>query len=227
MTTLTELQEYLKNTARYTGLVDGAWGPKTELAILKLLEDGPDTALTEQDFADSAQRLGVTAAHVKAVVKVESNGAGFFNGMPTILPEPHRFSKITGRRYDASHPTVSYPKWGTRPYGKTQAERYQTLLAMIRLNIDAGFAAASYGKFQIMGENHKLCGYNSAMTFAEAMARDERTQLVAFESFLRATGLVAPLKRGDWVAFARGYNGTGYAKNRYDVKLAQAYRSFL
>lgn len=227
MTTLTELQQHLADTGRYSGQIDGLWGPQTKEAIIKLLEDGPDTALTEKDFSESAARLGVSVAAIKAVVKVESNGAGFFNGLPVILPEPHRFSKITNRRFDASHPTISYPKWGTRPYAKTQAGRYETLLAMIRLNVDAGFAAASYGKFQIMGENHKLCGYPTSIAFAEAMARDEVTQLKAFESFIVYSGLLGALKRLDWVNFARGYNGTGYAKNRYDVKLAQAYRSFL
>jgi hypothetical protein len=30
----------------------------------------------------------------------------------------------------------------------------------------------------------------------------------------------------NWAAFAKGYNGPGYAKNAYDVKLAQAYAKF-
>ena len=226
MTSLAQLQQHLKNTGRYSGAVDGLWGKLTEAGILIMLTDGPDTKLTEQDFVESAARLGVTPAHIKAVVAVESNGAGFFAGKPLILPEPHRFSKATGRAFDGSHPQISYPKWGTRPYPKTQDGRYDVLLQMIRLNVDAGFGSASYGKFQIMGENHKLCGYATTWQFAEAMARDERTQLMAFEHFIINTGLLAALKRGDWVAFARGYNGTGYAKNRYDVKLAQAFRSF-
>jgi len=223
---LSQLQQHLKNTGRYHGAVDGLWGRLTEAAILTLLTDGPDTSLTEQDFVDSAKRLDVTPAHIKAVVAVESSGAGFFAGRPLILPEPHRFSKWTKGRFDRTHPLISYPKWGTRPYAKTQDARYDQLLGMIRLDVDGGFAAASYGKFQIMGENHKLCGYDTPMAFAEAMARDERTQLRAFEQFIINTGLLPALRRGDWVSFARGYNGTGYAKNRYDIKLAQAFRRF-
>lgn len=226
MTTLAELQQHLKNTGRYSGAVDGLWGRLTEAAILLMLTDGPDTTLTEQDFIDSAKRLGVTPAHIKAVVAVESSGAGFFAGRPLILPEPHRFSKATNRAFDGSHPAISYPKWGTRPYPKTQDARYDVLLGMIRLNIDAGFGSASYGKFQIMGENHKLCGYDTSWQFAEAMARDERTQLMAFEQFIINTGLITALRKGDWVAFAKGYNGSAYFKNRYDVKLAQAFRRF-
>jgi len=226
MTTLAELQTYLKQTGRYTGAIDGDWGRLTEAAILTMLTDGPDTKLTEQEFVNSANRLGVSPAHIKAVVSVESSGAGFQAGRPLILPEPHRFSKNTGHRFDGSHPTVSYRKWKTRPYPKTQDARYDQLLKMIRLDVDAGFASASYGKFQIMGENHKACGFETSWQFAEAQARDERTQLIAFEHFIRANGLLKHLQRGDWAAFARGYNGTAYAQNKYDVKLAQAFKRF-
>lgn len=34
------------------------------------------------------------------------------------------------------------------------------------------------------------------------------------------------LQRKDWAGFARGYNGPGYAKNRYDIKLANAYKKY-
>lgn len=225
---LSQLQQHLKNTGRYFGTVDGLWGSLTEAGILLMLTDGPDTALTENDFKDSAARLGCDIAAIKAVCVVEANGSGFFAGRPKILPEPHRFSKWTKARFDKTHPTLSYAKWGARPYPKTQDLRYAQLLGMIRLDVDGGFACASYGKFQIMGENHKACGYDSPVLFAEAMARDEKTQLRAFENFIKANKtLHQALVRKDWVTFARIYNGSAYAKNRYDVKLAQAYRSFL
>jgi hypothetical protein len=35
------------------------------------------------------------------------------------------------------------------------------------------------------------------------------------------------LRRGDWVTVAKLYNGTAYAQNRYDVRLAQAERALL
>ena len=226
MTTLAELQAHLKATGRYAGAIDGLWGKLTESAILLMVTDGPDTALTEQDFVESAAKLGVRVAAIKAVVAVESAGSGFLNGRPTILPERHRFSKRTSGRFDAKYPTISYPKWGTKPYPKTQDERYALLLQMIRLDVDAGFAAASYGKFQIMGENHQVCGYATSWQFAEAMARDERTQLRAFEAFITRNGLVPALKALNWSRFAEGYNGTGYRENQYDLKLARAYKTF-
>lgn len=222
---LLELQTRLKRSGRDPGDLDGKWGPKTRAAILTALEDGPDTKLTRADLEAAAKRLGVDVPAMIAVDQVEANGAGFQDGFPKILPEPHRFSKATKGRFDRTHPAVSYPTWGVRPYPKTQEARYDVLMQMVRLDVDAGFASASYGRFQIMGENHRMCGYSSAFEFAVAMARDEATQLRAFEMFLVAKGLQAPLARHDWATFARGYNGTGYKKNAYDVKLATAYRA--
>lgn len=223
--TLSELQAHLKATGRYAGAVDGKWGKLTEGGILLMLTDGPDTALTDADLQASAKRLGSEFAAIKAVTVVEANGAGFFQGRPLILPEPHRFSRATRGRFNASNPMVSYSRWGARPYPKTQDARYKVLLQMIRLDVDAGFASASYGKFQILGENHEACGYPNSMRFAEAMARDEQTQLRAFEGFVTANGLLPSLRKRDWAGFARRYNGTAYAVNKYDQKLAAAYRA--
>lgn len=222
---LRDLQVRLHVSGRYRGELDGLWGGLTRAAVLKALEDGPDTALTRGDLEASARRLGVDYPAIKAVDVVEAAGAGFQAGFPKILPEPHRFSKATRGRFDRSHPTISYPQWGARPYPRTQEARYDVLCQMVRLDVDAGFASASYGRFQIMGENHAACGYASAFDFAEAMARDEATQLRAFEKFIVSKGLLGALRRHDWAAFARGYNGTAYKKNRYDEKLAAAWRA--
>ena len=48
--------------------------------------------------------------------------------------------------------------------------------------------------------------------------------MTAFASFLRAKKLAAPLQAHDWAGFARGYNGSNYAINQYDVKLADKFQ---
>lgn len=226
--TLKDLQTHLKCTGRYAGAVDGLWGRLTEAAILLMLTDGPDTALTEANFTQAGARLLCQPAAIKAFWKTEANGSGFFAGRPKILPEPHRFSKATGGRFDKTNPTISYPKWGTRPYPASQDARYDALLAMIRLDIEAGFGSASYGAPQIMGENHEACGYPTAMAFAEAMARDEDTQLRAFEAFVTKAGILPALRKvtraaSSWEDVARRYNGTAFAKNRYHYRMAEAF----
>lgn len=232
---LRELQLYLRDSGRFEGLMalgkdpcDGIYGNATRTAILRAFEDGPDTALADTDYVGSGRILGVPAAYIKAFATVEAAGSGFFDGYPKILFEPHRFSKLTGRRFDASHPTVSYPRWGMRPYPKSQAGRYDQLLDAIALDPRAAFRACSYGKFQILGENAVACGFaGEPWLFAFAQARDEIQQLRAFENFIRSTGIIVPLRLAHWGDVAARYNGPAYRKNQYDVKLAQAAHRFM
>lgn len=224
---LRTLQLYLRDTGRYHGEVDGKYGPLTRAAILQGMEDGPDTRLGLQDYLDSGGRLGCNPAFVMAFAEVEAMGAGFELGFPKILFEPHIFCRLTKGRFSGNHPAISYAKWGTRPYPKKIDERYQQLLDAVALDVNAGFSSASYGKFQLMGFNHEACGYDNPWAMAVAMAFDEPTQLRAFEAFIRHdSDLLHALQNGNWVALARAYNGVAYAKNRYDVKLAQAARKW-
>lgn len=226
MADLVRLQTLLKNTGRYTGTVDGIFGPETRAAIFAAMRDGPDTALTTKDYLDSAGRLGCSPANIMAFASVEAQGVGFENGEPKILYEPHVFSRLTKHKYDADHPLISYPKWGMRPYPPDMVTRYNQLLDAVALDVTAGFSSASYGKFQLMGFNYAACGYDTPWEFAFSQAFDEPTQLKAFEAFIRSDGLLKPLQNGNWVALAKSYNGPAYVNNRYDVKLAQAARNF-
>jgi hypothetical protein len=219
---LHELQIYLRDSGRYSGQIDGVYGPLTKQAIVVAMEDGPDTRLTLQDYRNAAARLGCRVSAILALADVEANGAGFAAGKPKILFEPHRFSKLTNHRFDQDHPNISYPNWGERPYPKLQDGRYAQLLEAVGLDVWAGFSAASYGKFQILGENHLACGYDTPWWFAFGMAYDELAQLEAFEGFIRGAGILAPLRGGMWAEVAQRYNGIAFRKNQYDVKLAQA-----
>lgn len=234
---LAPLQAHLKATGRYSGKVDGLWGMLTEGGILLALTDGPDTAVTLQDMSEVAATIGVQTAAIRAFWKVEANGAGFLAGRPKILPEPHRFSRNTARLFDATNPTLSYRQWGARPYPVSQDARYRMLLDWAKLlnsrgmDLDAAFASASYGAPQIMGENAKLCGYPDPFTFAEAMARDERTQLAAFIEFVDHAGILPHLRKVDrtaksWEPVAMRYNGTGFRQNNYHGKMAAAFAGY-
>src|SRR3546814_20132340 len=83
--------------------------------------------------------------------------------------------------------------------------------------------SASYGGFQILGENWEVCGAISPWSFAWKQAQTEGDQLEAFVRFVEARGLKGALQRGDWAAFARGYNGTAYRANKYDERISEAF----
>lgn len=217
------LQRRLAEHGCYAGEIDGDYGRLTRAGVQKALTDGPDHALTSHDVAEAAARLKINPAQIWAVYEVESTGDAFIDGRPAILFEPHRFSRATGRRFDASHPAVSYPSWNPKRYPRSQSGRWNQLLTAVGLDVDAAFASASYGGFQILGENYAICGAPSPWAFAWRQSQTEGDQLEAFVMFVENRGLAPALRTRNWAAFAKGYNGTAYARNRYDERLAAAY----
>ena len=84
--------------------------------------------------------------------------------------------------------------------------------------------AASYGLFQIMGFHWKRLGYPDVQHMVLDYSTSERLQLLSFCEFIRTDqNLLNALKAKDWVKLALGYNGSDYARNKYDSKLAAAY----
>lgn len=179
--------------------------------------------LTDAGILSAAQALGVETAIVRAVAEVEAQGSGFLaDGRPKILFEGHQFSKRTQGRFDQSHPTISYRAW-TRKHYLGGAREHERLAIAKSLDKTPALESTSWGAFQIMGFNHRACGFPDVERFVEAMHESADEHLAAFINFVKSEGLGAPLKSKAWAEFARRYNGPGYAVNRYDTKLADAY----
>lgn len=186
--------------------------------------------LTMRDYERAARTLRVDVAALVALAEVEASGSGFLRtGEPKILFEAHHFSRLTGGAYDRSHPRISSARWNRRLYAiggspeiRGQGE-HRRLQQAITLDRAAALQSASWGKFQIMGFHWKALGYRSPQDFINAMYRSEVTQLDALVKFLQVNRLDDELRRKDWRAFARGYNGPSYRQNQYDTKLAAAY----
>lgn len=183
--------------------------------------------LTDRDFIEAAERLECEVAVIKAVDKVESNGSGFLpDGQVKILFEAHHFARFTGGKFNVTHPRISSPVWNRKLYIGGSKEHYR-LQQAVELDREAALKSTSWGRYQIMGFNYAACGFDSVQKFVNAMVAGERQQLDAFVTFILSQGM-APLLRGKkWKSFAKRYNGPGYAANKYDVKLEQAYKSFL
>jgi N-acetylmuramidase len=138
--------------------------------------------LSENDYVGAATTLGVDVAAIKAVARVESSGSGFgSDGRPVIRFELHRFQSKTQGQFHKSHPHVSQPslKAGNPYHNGTQGREYSLLFSAMLLNTkgesmaDAAIESASWGKFQIMGENWSSMGYTSATSFAREMFASE------------------------------------------------------
>ncbi len=183
--------------------------------------------LAMSDFERAARALNCEIACVRAVAEVEAGGAGFLpSGKPKILFEAHIFSKYTGGRYNASHPNISSPTWNRALYGASGEHQYERLAQAMALDHQAALKSASWGMFQIMGFNHASVGYPTVTAFVDDMYVSEGKHLDALVKFLQRNGLDKALREKRWADFARGYNGSGYAANQYDVKLQRAYEKY-
>jgi hypothetical protein len=185
--------------------------------------------LTDADFARAAKALDVEEAAVRAVAEVEAAGQGFLpDGRPAILYEAHVFHAETKGAHTAAKDRrgvlLSTGKWDRSLYGAPGARQHERYEDARKLNPDAANKACSWGLFQILGQNHKDCGFDTSQDFVDAMwTGGAGAQLDAFVAFVKANKLDVPLRARDWAAFARGYNGPSYAVNKYDTKMASAY----
>jgi hypothetical protein len=192
-------------------------------------------ALTQQQYLSIANSLKVDTAAVKAVVEVESKGSGFdASGKPKILFEGHRFWRqlrkagVDPTKYVRGNENILYREWTRQHYVGGPAE-YERLNKAKKLSLeltkseDAALCSASYGAFQIMGENYSQAGFGSVTSFVEAM-QSELGQVSAFISFIKKDGrLERALQNKDWEKFARIYNGPKYQENQYDQKLKKSH----
>lgn len=185
----------------------------------------PKPKLTQQDYQDAADSLGCHIAAVKAVAEVESPLSGFLNTEePVITFERHIFSARTHHMFDKINPNISNPRPGG--YGE-ENEQHARLLEAVKLNHYAALMSCSWGKFQIMGFNFSLAGYNSLQDFIDAMYRSEKDHLQAFVQYVKEMSLDEELRNQEWTEFAKRYNGPAYKRNRYDTKLKAAFKKYL
>lgn len=185
-----------------------------------------------KDFEDSAHLIKCDVAAIRAVDEVESGGKGFLSsGEPVILFEPHIFWKelrlrgIDPNRYTKGNEDILYPVWGTHPYGKV-AQQHARLDRATKINREAALSSASWGRYQILGNNWLLCKTGSLQNFINKVSADEKSQLDLFLNYIQSTHLDDELRNLDWAGFARGFNGPYYTKTGYDKKLARAYKKF-
>ena len=193
-----------------------------------LPEEGEALRIVEADYAAAARELGAEAAAVHAVAEVESGGRTGFDSLkrPKILFETHRFRANSEGKFNESHPelTARYKTEAQRAsYNKDQ---WTVLRAAYALDPHAALKSASWGMFQVLGQNARDCGWQTLEQFVTDMFYSEGQHMRAFLGFCKANNLTRYLVRKDWKSFARGYNGGSYADFAYDTKMAAAYKRY-
>jgi peptidoglycan hydrolase-like protein with peptidoglycan-binding domain len=189
--------------------------------------------LQTPDYVDAAQLLGIGQSAVRAVCMTETSGAGFLpDGRCIILFERHKFYGYLVKKYGqaqvnklmaAGNSDICNPQSGGYSGGAGEYPRFNRAFA---IDQECAMMSASWGLFQIMGENFSFCGYADVGSFVTAMRKSEDAHLMAFVSFCQkyASGqLQTALKARNWALFAKVYNGPNYAANQYDIKMANNY----
>lgn len=189
----------------------------------------------------AASMLVCRVETISAIAEVEAGPEGAFldTGEPVILFEPHKFHNHTDGKFDgkrvperilnecglditAKCGELSYPTWRPGWYGPKSFQHVRLFWAA-KLNRNAALMSASWGLFQILGENYSLCGFDHIQRFVNAMYRSADDHLWALVRFIRLNSRLVDAIRGrDAKTFARIYNGPGYARNKYDAKLIAA-----
>jgi hypothetical protein len=205
-------------------VADGFAGPKTRDAIMHVFQNRNAPSVTSAEICAFAQRIGITEKQMRAIASVESGGSAFdANGRPKILFERHIFHRQTQGRYG----TQSFSNPASGGYSENSWAKLQ---AAASVNPVAAFASCSWGKFQVMGFHAAALRYNGGpLELAYSTSRSEAASYEALARFIITNGLAdeARMLSTDpetCRAFARGYNGSGYARNDYHVKLARAMR---
>lgn len=228
-----ETQDVVVCFQKENGLdADGIVGYATWETLL-LPERKKDEKLTDEDFVLVAELLEVEPMALRAVQEVETGGKGgfFAPGKPALLFEGHIFwsqlkkKGLNPEQLLAGNENILYPKWEKGHYKGGLAE-YDRLEQARKIHREAADASASWGMFQMMGFNFAACGEKSVESFVKAMCESELLQLVLSARFIRKGGMLPFLQAKDWTNFAKRYNGPAYAQNRYDEKLANAYRKW-
>lgn len=183
-----------------------------------------------------AKELNIEPCAVYAIVNTESNG-NFLKkdgGVPILYERHwvyHYVKKNRGFFYARDmakiHPNLCHPKaLDPKEYGTFNDQYLRLSAAMSLFGRETAYLSISMGAFQIMGFNHKLCGYKSAFEMYQAYNTypvDE--QVKGFMNFIKSYKdgkVLEALKVKDWDKVAHLYNGRNYKKNNYHNKLRVA-----
>lgn len=183
--------------------------------------------LKDEDLPRIGSLIKVGEDELHAFLDVETRGSGYDKrGRLVACYEPHKaYQFATGATRDKLVARgLAYPNWGQKPY---PTDPYPSIIACMAVDEDVAIRATSWGIGQIMGFNYVAAGYNSAHAMLQGFLElGEAEQLEAAVRFIIHEHLDDELREHRWEAFARGYNGPGYARNNYHTKLKLAFEKW-
>lgn len=187
------------------------------------------TSSQRKEILEAARMDGVEPAAYFALFEVEAASTVFTKvygkDEPLIRWEGHYFYKLVPANLlqKAIQLGLAAKSAGAIKNPASQEKRYDILARGKKLDSTAAISSCSWGFGQVMGSHWKWLGYKSAEQLEKLVRMDFTGQLDLVVRFIRGSGIIPHLRRKDWSAVARIYNGPNYAKGKYHIKLKKAY----
>lgn len=176
--------------------------------------------LTNSDIAELACEFGIKMASLQAVIEVESGGKGFdeMTGKIIIQFEPAWFKRKA--------PYTPSGAWSLNGVER-QSQEWKAFNDAFRKNANAAMESTSVGMMQVMGFHYKLLGFKTVGEMWDYAKVSEKNQVRLGLLFIKSNKkMYHALKVNDFATFAYYYNGSGYRKFNYDVRLQNAYNKY-
>lgn len=196
--------------------------------------------LTKEQITAIAKSIGLPFAVFRAFIEVESGGTGFHpdTGKIIIQFEPHIFARYL-TQFKVDHKIISSLVDGKKKYTVTvgdlkftngvegQTSEWNAFNVAFKMNKRAALLSTSLGLSQVMGFHYARLGYPTVDAMWDGFKSSEYEQILGMAKFIQTDiRLLNALKKLDWAKAAELYNGAGYKVNKYDVKLANAYKKY-
>ena len=186
-----------------------------------------------QLISQIARKQGIPVSTALAVLAIESDSEAYgWKNKPVIRFENHVFWRHWGRRFASTfhdhfkfeqgrsweghmwRPSPGDPWQKQHTRDKNQEREWRVLTFARTLDDTAALCSTSWGAPQVMGFNHRKIGYGTPQEMVEAFQKDARWQVLGLFDFFQDDARMLPaLRKGDFVTFARIYNGKGQAEN--------------
>ncbi|QPC85430.1 DUF3380 domain-containing protein [Mesorhizobium sp. NBSH29] len=190
------------------------------------------SASTATEIRQVARELKIEPATLLAVAEIESGGKAFASvdgrREPVIRFEGHYFDRRLSpdNRSRARLAKLASPLAGRVRNPALQVDRWAMLERAAAIDRKAAYESVSWGLGQVMGAHWAWLGYASVDALANEARSGVAGQVRLMARYIEKAGLAPALRARDWKAFALGYNGPGFAKNRYDERMAEAYHRY-
>lgn len=176
--------------------------------------------LTLQDIQALAFEFSLPVASIRTIIEVESGGKGFDELTGKILIQ---FEPVWFKRKSPYAPSGLWSVNGV----ERQAKEWAAFNDAFAKNPNAAMESTSVGMMQVMGFHWKLLGFKSVGAMWDFAKQSELNQVKLGLLFIKSNRrMYSALVNKDWKTVAYYYNGEQYWKNKYDIKLANAYHKY-